>query len=379
MGDDRAVVQGRAGEEDGDKYIGAQLAVHAHAGLDDLLEPGGALHDDQGAVAPVGEPLGRRHDLHQGPASTRHWPVELALDEPRSPAEALQGAPQLGLEDHRDGHDQGRHGRSDDEVQHGKRRERADDGGGDDQDHHAAQQLNGPGALDEPQEEVEEERYQRQVHRTGDAEMGDDPADLVHSSMLSSAFCACRRFSAWPNTAHCGPSMTSSVISSPRWAGKQCMTRAPGLALATRRSFSWYGPKTLRRCSFSVSWPMLAHTSVYNASASPTMASGFRSTRMVAPVCSASLRASETISGRGSKAGGVATQTLMPSLAPASSSEWHTLLPSPQYNSTEPLRSPKRSRKVWKSASAWQGCSRSLRALITGTRAASASSTSDEW
>ena len=36
-------------------------------------------------------------------------------------------------------------------------------------------------------------------------------------------FCACRRFSASSKTTDCGPSMTSSVTSSPRWAGRQCM------------------------------------------------------------------------------------------------------------------------------------------------------------
>ncbi len=39
----------------------------------------------------------------------------------------------------------------------------------------------------------------------------------------STPFCACRRFSASSHTADCGPSMTSSVTSSPRWAGRQCM------------------------------------------------------------------------------------------------------------------------------------------------------------
>ena len=46
------------------------------------------------------------------------------------------------------------------------------------------------------------------------------------SSQASSAFCACSRFSAWSKTALGGPSSTSSVISSPRWAGRQCSTIA---------------------------------------------------------------------------------------------------------------------------------------------------------
>src|SRR5205814_1438574 len=40
------------------------------------------------------------------------------------------------------------------------------------------------------------------------------------------AFCACRRFSASSNTSERSLSNTSSVISSPRWAGRQCMTTA---------------------------------------------------------------------------------------------------------------------------------------------------------
>jgi hypothetical protein len=46
----------------------------------------------------------------------------------------------------------------------------------------------------------------------------------------STAFCACSRFSASSKTTEFGPSMTSSVTSSPRCAGRQCMNRASGLA-----------------------------------------------------------------------------------------------------------------------------------------------------
>ena len=48
------------------------------------------------------------------------------------------------------------------------------------------------------------------------------------SSHTSSAFCACSRFSASSHTALCGPSITSSVISCPRCAGRQCSTMASG-------------------------------------------------------------------------------------------------------------------------------------------------------
>ena len=48
-------------------------------------------------------------------------------------------------------------------------------------------------------------------------------------------FWACRRFSASSNTTDCGPSITSSVTSSPRWAGRQCMNSALGEAARIRR------------------------------------------------------------------------------------------------------------------------------------------------
>ena len=43
---------------------------------------------------------------------------------------------------------------------------------------------------------------------------------------IITAFCTCRRFSAWSKTMDCGPSMTSAATSSPRWAGRQCMKTA---------------------------------------------------------------------------------------------------------------------------------------------------------
>ena len=57
-----------------------------------------------------------------------------------------------------------------------------------------------------------------------------------------------------------------------------------------------------------------------------------------------------------------------PTAAPASSSEWHTLLPSPTNASCRPRSAPRCSRSVSRSASAWHGCSRSESALMTGTR-----------
>jgi hypothetical protein len=52
-------------------------------------------------------------------------------------------------------------------------------------------------------------------------------------------FCTCSRFSASSNTTDCGPSITSSVTSSPRWAGKQCMKIASLPAVAISFALTW--------------------------------------------------------------------------------------------------------------------------------------------
>ena len=48
------------------------------------------------------------------------------------------------------------------------------------------------------------------------------------SRSMMMPFWACRRFSAWSKITLRGPSSTASVISSPRCAGRQCMTSARG-------------------------------------------------------------------------------------------------------------------------------------------------------
>ena len=66
------------------------------------------------------------------------------------------------------------------------------------------------------------------------------PTDLQrHASIASSAFCVCRRFSAWSKTTDASLSRTSEVTSSPRWAGRQCMKSASGAACAISAAFTW--------------------------------------------------------------------------------------------------------------------------------------------
>ena len=50
----------------------------------------------------------------------------------------------------------------------------------------------------------------------------------------------CLRFSASSQQMDCAPSMTSSVTSSPREAGSQCMNLASGAAIAMSSSVTWY-------------------------------------------------------------------------------------------------------------------------------------------
>ncbi len=68
-----------------------------------------------------------------------------------------------------------------------------------------------------------------------------------------SAFCTCILFSASSQTTDWGPSITSAMTSSPRWAGRQCMNRAPSLARAIISASTHQSAKALRRASFSAS------------------------------------------------------------------------------------------------------------------------------
>ena len=61
------------------------------------------------------------------------------------------------------------------------------------------------------------------------------------------AFWAWSRFSASSNTTEFGESMTSSVTSSPRCAGRQCMNSASGFAFANSSAFTWKGRNTALR------------------------------------------------------------------------------------------------------------------------------------
>ena len=65
-------------------------------------------------------------------------------------------------------------------------------------------------------------------HRLGGEGITYNTSSLISRAII--AFCTCNLFSAWSKTKDCGPSRTSSVISSPRCAGRQCSTIASGRA-----------------------------------------------------------------------------------------------------------------------------------------------------
>src|SRR5690606_24230558 len=69
---------------------------------------------------------------------------------------------------------------------------------------------------------------------------------LVHAwryagsiSSSSRAFCACRRFSAWSQATERGSSSRSTLISSPRCAGRQCMNRTSSAAVSSSSRVTW--------------------------------------------------------------------------------------------------------------------------------------------
>src|SRR5581483_133080 len=116
---------------------------------------------------------------------------------------------------------------------------------------------------------------------------------------VSSAFWACRRFSASSQTTDCGPSITDAAISLPRYAGRQCSTIASGAPSARAASSRAYGLKTSARSLFSASWPIDTHVSVTSTSASVAAALASCSTWTEPPVSAAIRSASATIAGSG--------------------------------------------------------------------------------
>ena len=77
---------------------------------------------------------------------------------------------------------------------------------------------------------------QRQQGREAENRRRAPETSYASKHQSNNPFCACRRFSAWSHTAERGPSITASVTSSPRCAGRQCRNSASGAALSISAS-----------------------------------------------------------------------------------------------------------------------------------------------
>ena len=239
--DQRAVVQRGVREEDVDEELDGGDGVDPDPGLDKIRQPDAPLQHDQRAdlAGPQDagrpgdvvdqadprlavEPVGRQtHERHPAPAQLLHHPAQLGLEEhqqrerqrerdaPQHPLQRVQLqrlADQVRGEQHAEAGDQ-LHGAG---APHQHQDLEHDQG-----DHQDIDQIPGP-----------PERRQRQRHR-------------AHSTSASRAFCVWSRFSASSRATDRGPSSTSPVISSPRCAGRQCVTTAWLGAPASRAALTW--------------------------------------------------------------------------------------------------------------------------------------------
>ena len=195
-------------------------------------------------------------------------------------------------------------------------------------------------------------------------------ARIRHQARM--AFCTCSRFSASSHTTDCGPSITSGVTSSPRWAGRQCMKMASGLAAFITARSTWNGFSRSLRFFLSSPSPMETQTSVTTQSAPLAAASGSCRTSTEAPSALAQARSS----GAGLNCFGQASFSCKPKRAAACTQEVATLLASPSQATVLPSIDPFFSSKVMTSAMTWQGWVRLVSPLITGTVACAASSSS---
>ena len=169
---------------------------------------------------------------------------------------------------------------------------------------------------------------------------------------------------------------TVSVISSPRWAGRQCITSAEDFAAATSGLAELVAAERLQALLALRLLPHAdPHVGVEHVGA-PGRLHGIAGDRDGAPAspCPALGRP-----GSGSWPSGQEMIMVQPSSPASSMREWHTLFPSPIHAKRMVAKSTPRSQSVKKSATAWHGCSRSESPLMTGMLAWRARPSTVAW
>ena len=196
----------------------------------------------------------------------------------------------------------------------------------------------------------------------------------------SRPFWACSRFSDCIQTRLRGPSITSSLISSPRCAGRQCMTegvRAGGCAAAACRPRRPRTPRAGRRSR--PPGPSRSTSRCRRRRRRRTASRGSLPTTTRPPLAAASRRPGRRSAGPGrSRRDGRGGPPCRTSPRPGRASG-RRCCRRRRRPATRPSSRPKRSRSVSRSASAWHGCSRSVSALITGIDASAASCSTTSW
>ena len=165
--DDRAVVEGRVREEDRLQEFRRKLAIDPDAAVGVVLQPGLLLEDDQGARETLGQLGGGPDHLVDHPVEDLQVVVGHRPSDEADPAELVEGAADLRLEEDDDADQDGRGGIAEDpreQPQVEQVRQQADQG----QQQNAEHQLDGLGPPNQEEQAVEEERHQGDVDEIED-------------------------------------------------------------------------------------------------------------------------------------------------------------------------------------------------------------------
>ncbi len=164
--DDGSIVKRRARHEERLEQFGGEIGVEHDPRLRRVLQPRLALEDDERPVSVGGEARGREGDLRRNALrdallAGRQEPAQRA-----HAAEALEGAPELGLEDHHEGKQADHGARLEDLGQQLQAEElrgnvhAVHEGDADDEPH-------GAGVADQAEEPVDQEARERDVDNRG--------------------------------------------------------------------------------------------------------------------------------------------------------------------------------------------------------------------